>query len=327
MTFIYSFLQKRKMHENQHGIIMVVIAYALSALLLVLGSDVFYDIKSAAADMNADTEEETQMILQDTGFPNEADSSLAIRSNLLNPYEIADISEAGAEVQKEDTSYKTDTVWFLGSSMDGDTLSTKIGQMSSYVEQMKDENLSNAELGDSAMQTSMTEKISTTAETSEKAIETSGKSVEAVDENEITSFSVEVAASDTVIAVSAEEVTMLERIVQAEAEGEDMVGKILIANVIFNRIVDEEFPDSVEEVIFQKSHGDYQFSPVDNGRYWDVDISDETAEAVRRALDGEDYSKGALYFIARKRTTSDSAKWFDNNLDWLFRHGGHEFYK
>lgn len=328
MTFIYSFLRKRKMHENQYGIIMVVIAYALSVLLLVLGSDVFYNIKSAAAGMNADTEEETQMILKGAGLLSEADPSLTIRTNLLNPYGIADVSEAGkAASVAEDDFYRTDTAWFRGSAMDIDNRGTMIEQMSSYAKQMKDENVSNAELGDSAIQTDMAEKVSSKADTSGKAADTSEHTVEASDKSEIDSFSVEVAAGDTVITVSAEEVTMLERIVAAEAEGEDMVGKILIANVVFNRIADEEFPDSVEEVIFQKSHGDYQFSPVDNGRYWDVEISDETEEAVMRALDGEDYSKGALYFIARKRTSSESARWFDDNLDWLFRHGGHEFYK
>jgi N-acetylmuramoyl-L-alanine amidase len=143
----------------------------------------------------------------------------------------------------------------------------------------------------------------------------------------VKSFSVEVGASDTVITVSQEDVSMLERIVESEASGEDIVGKILVANVIFNRIVDDAFPDSVEGVIFQKSHGDYQFSPVESGRYWDVKVSKETKKAVLRALEGEDYSEGALYFFARKKTSSGKADWFDTNLDWLFKHGGHEFYK
>lgn len=306
MTFIYSFLQKRKMHENQHGIVMVVIAYALSIMLLVLGSDVFYNIKSAAADMDADTEETTQQfIVSDTGLQDEDELSPAIRSSLLNPYGIDEMAEeAKAVPETKNSPYRTDTVWFLGVTTDSSSYDTMMEKMTSYIAETS-----------SSKETSTTEMASIASETG------------AGTEEDLESFSVEVAASDSVITVSAEEVTMLERIVAAEAEGEDMVGKILIANVIFNRIADEEFPDTVEEVIFQKSHGDYQFSPVDNGRYWSVDISDETVEAVQRALDGEDYSEGALYFIARKRTTSSSAKWFDRNLDWLFEHGGHEFYK
>jgi N-acetylmuramoyl-L-alanine amidase len=146
-------------------------------------------------------------------------------------------------------------------------------------------------------------------------------------EDEIQSLSTEEASSPYVIDVSKKEIGMLERIVQAEAGGEDMVGKILIVNVILNRISDDSFPDNVEDVIFQNKDGEYQFSPVDDKSYWSVDISDNTKDAVIRALEGEDYSEGALYFVARKRTNSSSARWFDNNLNWLFKHGGHEFYK
>ncbi len=123
------------------------------------------------------------------------------------------------------------------------------------------------------------------------------------------------------------EVAMLEKIVEAEASGEDMIGRILIVNVIFNRIKDDEFPDSVEDVIFQKVEGDYQFSPISDKRYWEVKVSDKTEKAVKRALEGEDYSEGALYFMSRSRTKKRNARWFDNNLEWLFKHGGHDFFK
>jgi N-acetylmuramoyl-L-alanine amidase len=120
---------------------------------------------------------------------------------------------------------------------------------------------------------------------------------------------------------------MLERIVEAEATGEDMIGRILVANVVFNRMTDEEFPDTVEGVIFHKVNGDYQFSPLSDKRYWKVKVTDETREAVQRALEGEDYSKGAIYFMSRKRTKKSRARWFDDSLEWLFKHGAHEFYK
>ncbi len=313
MTFIYSFLQKRKMHENQHGIIMVVIAYALSVLLLVLGSDVFYNIKSTAAGTNTDTEEETQEInLQyTTDVLDEDYTSLLAGTRLMDPYSTTEIQEDKLSTSNpEDNSFNNDTVCFLGSAMDDNTFDTMMTQMSDYMTQANVAQDDYTELSDRAVQTDELEKATLTEPS-----------------DTIESFSVEVAASNTIITVSKEEVAMLERIVEAEAEGEDMVGKILVANVVFNRMTDEEFPDTVEDVIFHKVHDDYQFSPIDSGRYWSVDISEQTQEAVQRALDGEDYSKGALYFVARKRTTSQSAKWFDNNLDWLFEHGGHEFYK
>lgn len=116
------------------------------------------------------------------------------------------------------------------------------------------------------------------------------------------------------------------RIVEAEAGGEDMNGRILVANVILNRVKSSTFPNSVEGVVFQKSNGTFQFSPIRDGRYQRVRISDETVEAVERALLGEDYSEGALYFVSRKGAAPEKMQWFDNHLTRLFQYGGHEFF-
>lgn len=116
------------------------------------------------------------------------------------------------------------------------------------------------------------------------------------------------------------------RIVQAEAGCEDMIGKILVANVVLNRVEDERFPDTVSEVVFQYSGDTAQFSPISSGSYYTVQVTDETREAVDRALAGEDYSEGALYFAARKAAGSQKMRWFDEHLTRLFAHGGHEFF-
>ncbi len=126
--------------------------------------------------------------------------------------------------------------------------------------------------------------------------------------------------------LSQEDYDNLLRIVEAEASGEDEKGKILVANVVLNRVESKDFPDSVTEVIFQKENGVTQFSPVANGRFWKVSVSEETVEAVNKALCGEDYSQGALYFAARKYADSDNMRWFDESLVFLFEHGGHEFF-
>lgn len=127
--------------------------------------------------------------------------------------------------------------------------------------------------------------------------------------------------------LSDEELEVLLRIVEAEAGNEDEEGKLLVANVVLNRVDSEQFPDSVTEVVFQKEQGVWQFSPVSNGSYYRVKISDETIHAVSRALTGENISQGALYFVARKYADSGKVKWFDDSLTYLFLHGGHEFFK
>ncbi len=128
------------------------------------------------------------------------------------------------------------------------------------------------------------------------------------------------------VLISEEDYINLLRIVEAEASGEDETGKLLVANVILNRVKDDSFPDTITEVIFQKNKKVAQFSPVSNGRFWKVEISEETVSAVNRALNGEDVSQGALYFAARKYADADNMRWFDESLEYLFTHGGHEFF-
>ncbi len=130
----------------------------------------------------------------------------------------------------------------------------------------------------------------------------------------------------TGITLSDDDFQILCRIVEAEAGGEDINGRILVANVILNRVESSIFPNTIEGVVFQKSNGTYQFSPIWDGRYYHVKVSEETIEAVERALLGEDYSKGALYFAARKAAAPEKMRWFDNHLTRLFQYGGHEFF-
>ena len=111
---------------------------------------------------------------------------------------------------------------------------------------------------------------------------------------------------------------VLLRIVEAEAGCEDEDGKLLVANVILNRLNSEKFPDSITAIVFQRENGVSQFSPIADGSYYKV--------SVGRALAGEDISRGALYFAARKYADSESMRWFDEKLTLLFRHGGHEFF-
>ena len=116
---------------------------------------------------------------------------------------------------------------------------------------------------------------------------------------------------------------VLLRIVQAEAGGCDMKGKILVANVILNRVESDEFPDTITDVVYEKR----QFSPVSNGSINRCKVEQQTVEAVDRALAGEDYSEGALYFMNRRASSGSNVRWFDTHLDYLFQHGGHEFFK
>ncbi len=113
---------------------------------------------------------------------------------------------------------------------------------------------------------------------------------------------------------------ILERIVQAEAGGEDEKGKMLVASVILNRVRDSRFPNNIKDVVFQEN----QFEPTRNGAYDKVTVSEATKTAVARVLAGMDYSQGALYFRTEKGV---EGSWHEKALTKLFAHGGHVFYK
>ena len=132
---------------------------------------------------------------------------------------------------------------------------------------------------------------------------------------------------ETVYSLEEEDMEVLLRIVESEAGNEDEEGRLLVANVVLNRVNNEKFPSTVTEVVFQQENGVAQFSPITNGKFYQVEISEETYKAVDRALTGEDISKGALYFASRKYADSEKMKWFDENLTFLLEHGGHEFFK
>ena len=138
----------------------------------------------------------------------------------------------------------------------------------------------------------------------------------------------EEAAAETgrIYEVSEEDYDALLRLVEAEASGEDIKGKLLVANVVLNRVKSGAFPDTIKAVIYQRQNGRAKFSPVATGKIDRVAVSEETVEAVERALCGEDESAGALYFVAPAYADAGNHQWFRDNLTLLFSYEGHEFY-
>lgn len=131
-----------------------------------------------------------------------------------------------------------------------------------------------------------------------------------------------------VVKISEHDKEVLLRIVEAEAGDEDVEGRMLVANVILNRVkCKTEFPDNVTEVVFDHSGGVYQFSPISDGSYYDVTVTKGTKEAVDRVLKGEDKSKGALYFMARRYAAKRNVEWFDSSLTYVLTYADHEFFK
>ena len=118
---------------------------------------------------------------------------------------------------------------------------------------------------------------------------------------------------------------LLAKIAMAEAEGEDLEGKALVIMTVLNRVWSDDFPDSIEEVIFQYNEISdvYQFSVMQpGGRWWTTEPDAECWEAVEMVRTEQwDESQGATYF-----ESEGESEWHQNNLEFLFKHGNHYFY-
>lgn len=135
-----------------------------------------------------------------------------------------------------------------------------------------------------------------------------------------------VVPENSIYAITAEDYDALLRVVESEASGEDETGRLLVANVVLNRVRSAAFPNTVSEVVYQRQNGKAQFSPVSTGKIARVTVSDATRAAVARALAGEDVSGGALYFVNPTLADAGNLQWFREHLTLLFAYHGHEFY-
>ena len=119
---------------------------------------------------------------------------------------------------------------------------------------------------------------------------------------------------------SAKESYLLARIAMAEAEGCNTQTKTLIIMCVLNRVWSDEFPNTIEGVIFQEN----QFSPIDDGRWDKVEPNEDCYEAVKIVMEAKyDYSGGATYF----ENCDDEDNWHSKNLEFLYESEGIRFYK
>lgn len=126
-----------------------------------------------------------------------------------------------------------------------------------------------------------------------------------------------------------EEYAILCRIVEAEVTGNTgkwhgvsdddfYMSKLRVAQNILNRVECVRYPDTIEGVVFQKG----QYSPIGDGRYWKVTVTDMTRRAVNEALKKPtpDYTQNAIYF-------RDDGRSFSQYGEYLFTDAlGIQFY-
>jgi N-acetylmuramoyl-L-alanine amidase len=103
--------------------------------------------------------------------------------------------------------------------------------------------------------------------------------------------------------ISAAEKDLLARLVHAEAKGEPFAGKVAVATVVLNRVDHPDFPNTIKEVIYERSNGYYAFTPVQNGEI-NKPADREAYRAVEEALAFRGLGSGSLYFYNPKTAKS-----------------------
>lgn len=125
--------------------------------------------------------------------------------------------------------------------------------------------------------------------------------------------------------ITDDEASLLTRLAMAEAEDQDIYGKALVILTVLNRVEQAQndpyshFEDTITGVIFQ----DNQFSPIDDGRFYEVTPNKECDKALELVLHGWNESQGALYF----ESCDNCDNWHSQNLTYLFSYSDFRFYE
>lgn len=101
------------------------------------------------------------------------------------------------------------------------------------------------------------------------------------------------------LTINQEQIDLMARVVYGESRGEPFEGQVAVAAVILNRVFSNEFPQTIEEVIYQ----DLAFTAVADGQY-NLTPNAQAYQAVRQALSGYDPTYGATYYWNPATATS-----------------------
>ena len=94
-------------------------------------------------------------------------------------------------------------------------------------------------------------------------------------------------------------IELMARIVYGESRGEPFEGQVAVAAVVLNRLFSDEFPSTIEGVIYQN----LAFTAVADGQY-NLTPNAQAYQAVRIALEGYDPTYGATYYWNPATATS-----------------------
>ena len=121
---------------------------------------------------------------------------------------------------------------------------------------------------------------------------------------------------------TAYEKDLFSRLVNAEAGGEPLEGKLAVATVLINRVKSGKFPDTIKGVIYDDNWG-VQFTPTLDGRI-NNPASSDSIKAVNMVLDGyRSFDANVLYFL---NPDTAQSPWITKNKVFFKTIQNHDFY-
>ena len=107
------------------------------------------------------------------------------------------------------------------------------------------------------------------------------------------------------------EIQMVEMTIQHEVGNFSKEYKTCVAELIYNRILSDDFPDTVTDVLFQSG----QFQGISNWLYSGIVPDEETKEVVKAVFSQDSTSHPATFYYNPALSEYDSIVWFEYSGD------------
>lgn len=95
------------------------------------------------------------------------------------------------------------------------------------------------------------------------------------------------------------DITLLAKVISAEARGESYTGQVAVGAVLLNRVAHASFPDTISGVVYQPG----AFSCVYDSN-WNEPVSASATRAAQDCMNGQDPTGGAIYYYNPAKTTN-----------------------
>lgn len=127
----------------------------------------------------------------------------------------------------------------------------------------------------------------------------------------------DVNTSDNTITISYPDAQLLMALMSAEGLNQGVDGMVKIGNVVLNRVNSPEFPNTIQDVIYQSG----QFECVTNGSIYNAQITPEVRQALAEIEKNKSNDTEIIAF-----ETSVNGRVLQKYFHYLYTDGEHDFY-